>query len=70
MYSNHFILKWLAIGSSAGLRFGDHDQESVHTSVDWSCVLAHRSVTFFNVRSDKTTTEILRGLSSGQRWRT
>ena len=41
-----------------GLRFGDHDQEHVHTLVNQSCTLALQSVTYFIIRSDQSTTEL------------
>ena len=53
-------LPWGALGAD--------DQERVHTLVNRSCVLALRSVTYYDVRSDQTTTKILTRLSSGQRW--
>ena len=53
-----------------GVRFGGHDQERGHTSVNRSCILALRSVTYFDFQSDQTTTENLSRFSSGPRWRT
>ena len=57
----------LSTDLTAGVRFDDHDQERVNTSVNRSCVLALHSVTYFNVRSEQTSTEVLSRLSSGQR---
>ena len=61
-------LPW--IRTRTWLRFGGHDQERGHTSVNRSCVLALRSVTYLDVRSDQTTTANIIRFSSGPRWRT